>query len=164
MSQPHGDGSRRDRRNDYTIPIKTRSSPPNWLQTAIFAILFNASIFTLNAFQFIGAFFLYPLPATRPYFEWVIAFTKRGFGQLLLTISQLFGPTKIVLSFTDEKGNRIDPEQFVKRDPKNKSGKIQYLDLPRRSVWISNHQVNWRKSVTRSCCDMQPATYIFSHC
>ncbi|PWN90411.1 acyltransferase-domain-containing protein [Acaromyces ingoldii] len=122
---------------EWTVPIPKRTTPPKYLQTGVFAVLFNTSIILANLTQFL-ALGLYPLPITRPYYERAIAYTKLSFARLLVAISQLFGPTKLVVSCSDPQGNALDPERIVKR---RVDGTVSHVELPSKSVWISNHQV-----------------------
>ncbi|EPQ30390.1 uncharacterized protein PFL1_01916 [Pseudozyma flocculosa PF-1] len=122
----------------YTIPISSRAPQSTLVQTILFAVVFNFCILSANLVQIL-AFPLSLHPNTQPYFVAIIRYTKLAFGRALLVISQFFGPTRLVLSFGDGKGGYLDPEQFVQRD--KQSGKVQHVDLPRKSVWMSNHQV-----------------------
>ncbi|KAN0064778.1 hypothetical protein ACQY0O_001835 [Thecaphora frezii] len=122
----------------YTIPIASRAPTSNLLQSILFVLFFNFCILSDNLLQLL----VLPLslhPATRPYFDSIIRYTKVAFGRSLLAISQFFGPTRLVLSFGDGQSGYLDPETFVTRNPIN--GKVERVDLPRRSVWMSNHQV-----------------------
>jgi lysocardiolipin and lysophospholipid acyltransferase len=125
-------------KSDYATPIPDRTAPTDWLRTIQFAILFNFLVISTNISQFVALFLLYPLEVTRPYYERCISYSKAVFSRLIVTISQLFAPTKIVLSCSDEDGNYLDPETLVKR---NQNGRIIEVNLPDRSIWISNHQV-----------------------
>lgn len=121
-----------------SIPIPSRSTESSYLQTIAFGLLFNSCIIFTNLTQFL---FL-PLnliPFTKPYYESLLSYTKLAFGRTLVLISQLFGPTKLVLSWEDQNGNTLDPELFVTRNGK---GDIVKVDMPKRSVWMSNHQVS----------------------
>lgn len=122
---------------EWAVPIPKRTAPTNYLQTGVFAVFFNTTILVAHFTQYL-AVTLYPLPATRPYYEKTIAYTKLAFGRILMAINQLFGPTKLVISCSDAEGNAIDPESIVKR---RKDGSLSHIELPRKSVWISNHQV-----------------------
>ena len=130
--------------NGVALPIAERNTPPNWTQTIIFGVFFNVGIIAINTFQFVVSP-LYLHSSTRPFFERLIAYTKHCFGILLLCITQLFAPSKVVLSFTDENGTPLDPEQFIVRDERKKDknglGQFRRLNFPDRSIWISNHQV-----------------------
>lgn len=52
--------------------------------------------------------------------------------------ADLFSPSNVILSFRDENGNIMDPAQFVDFKP---DGSVARVKLPKRSIWISNHQV-----------------------
>lgn len=66
--------------------------------------------------------------------EWA----KGSFGRCLVNMSWTFSPSNLVLSFRDEHGQILDPDQFVDLNP---DGSVSQLNLPKRSIWISNHQV-----------------------
>lgn len=122
----------------YSIPISSRPPKQTYLQTILFALVFNGCIISTHLFQLLS----WPLslhPSTRPTYHSHIAYTKLAFARILLIISQFFGPTQLVISIGDGKGGYLDPETFVKRD--KKTGKIVGVDMPSRSVWMSNHQV-----------------------
>lgn len=122
----------------YAVPIDSRPPASTWVQTLLFALVFNGCIFSAHLLQLL----VWPLalhPATKPTYSSVIAYTKLAFARILLIISQFFGPTQLILSFGDGKGGLLDPEQFVVRD--KQSGRIERVELPQRAVWMSNHQV-----------------------
>ncbi|UZJ52037.1 hypothetical protein CBS101457_001357 [Exobasidium rhododendri] len=123
---------------EYAIPIPDRKRPTDWIRTLSFALYFNYVIIATNCAQFVALALLYPLQATRPYYETSISYTKLIFGRLIITLSQLFAPTKLIVSCSDEDGKYLDPEKFVRR---NSKGRIVEVLLPERSIWISNHQV-----------------------
>lgn len=125
-------------KSDYATPIPDRTAPTDWLRSIEFSILFNFLVITTNISQFVVLLLLYPFEVTRPHYERCISYSKAVFSRLIVTISQLFAPTKIVISCSDEDGNYLDPEKLVKR---NQNGRIIDINLPDRSVWISNHQV-----------------------
>lgn len=126
-------------KSNYAIPIPERKESTDWVRTIEFSILFNLLIISTNIAQFLFLALFYPLDATRPYYERSISYSKSVFSRLIVAISQLFAPTKLVISCSDENGKSLDPEKLVKR---NSKGRIVNLQLPDRSVWISNHQVS----------------------
>ncbi|GAA96113.1 uncharacterized protein L969DRAFT_14311 [Mixia osmundae IAM 14324] len=73
--------------------------------------------------------------STQHIFWRSILHTKTMFAQLLIYISQTFGPTKIILT---SEGKDLDLSAIVKRDAK---GKVIHLTLPERSIILANHQV-----------------------
>ncbi|PWN36298.1 uncharacterized protein FA14DRAFT_53918 [Meira miltonrushii] len=122
---------------EYNIPISERKRPTDWVRTILFGVYFNACILFIHSFQyFIGL--LYPFPGSRRYYEILIQYTKRGFGKTIVAISQLFAPTTIILTCSDTEGNIINPEELVQRDT---NGNVKKIQLPQKSVWISNHQI-----------------------
>lgn len=121
-----------------SIPIPSRPIRSSYLQTIAFGILFNSCIIFANLTQFL-ILPLIVLPSTRPYYESLISYTKLTFGRTLILISQLFGPTKLILSWEDQDGITLDPELFITRD---KKGNVVKISHPQRSVWMSNHQVS----------------------
>lgn len=125
-------------KSEYATPIPKRTSPTDWPRTIAFSILFNFLIISTNVTQFISLFLFYPFEATRPYYERNVSYSKSVFSRLIVAISQLFGPTKLVVSCSDENGNALDPEQFAIRD---EDGRVVKFNLPDRSIWMSNHQV-----------------------
>lgn len=59
----------------------------------------------------------------------------------IVLVTQLFGPTKMIVSFETEglgSFTREELEQIVVRDA---SGRVVQLKLPRKAVLIANHQV-----------------------
>lgn len=57
-----------------SIPIDARNVAPNWVQTGVFAFVFNASIISLHLLQLVAT----PLAvfsATRPAFDKIIIYT-----------------------------------------------------------------------------------------
>jgi lysocardiolipin and lysophospholipid acyltransferase len=123
---------------EYATPIPDRKDSTDWVRTIVFSLWFNYVIIVTNLTQFVALAFLYPWQATRPYYERYISYTKLIFGRLIVTLSQLFAPTKLIVSCSDENGNYLDPEKFVRRNSQNR---IVEVLLPERSIWISNHQV-----------------------
>lgn len=122
----------------YAVPITSRSPKSTYVQTIVFAIVFNFCIISTQLFQLLS----WPLslhPATREFYLQNIAYSKLAFGRALLLISQFFGPTQLVISIGDGKGGYLDPEPFVHRD--KQTGKVVSFDLPSRSIWMANHQV-----------------------
>lgn len=119
------------------VPIPARPEEPAWLQTTLFTIYFMASIllahFTQNIVQPLRLF-----PSTQKAYQWIINRTKGTFGKLLVSMTGIFAPSKLVVSFRDEQGNLLDPDQFVTYEP---DGTVKKINLPKRSIWISNHQV-----------------------
>lgn len=125
--------------SDYATPITDRKAPTDWVRTIEFSLLFNFIIISTNVVQFFIFALFYPFEATRPYYERGISYTKAVFSRLIVCISQLFAPTKLVVSCSDENGNYIDPEKLVRRNAK---GRVVEFTLPDKSIWISNHQVS----------------------
>lgn len=122
---------------EYDVPINERKRPTDWVRTILFGIYFNACILFVHSFQYFIAL-LYPISNTRRYYEILIQYTKRNFGKVIVAITQLFAPTTITLTCSDAQGNLIDPEHLVKRDS---NGNVNKIQLPQKSVWISNHQI-----------------------
>lgn len=122
---------------EYDIPISERKRPTDWARTIAFAVYFNACILFVHALQYFIAP-LYFLSGTRAYYEKGIQYTKLAFGRTVVAITQLFAPTTLIVTCSDENGNAVDPEKLVQR---NASGGIEHINLPKKSVWISNHQI-----------------------
>ncbi|KDN37273.1 acyltransferase-domain-containing protein [Tilletiaria anomala UBC 951] len=131
-------------KDTYAVPITQRHE--SWhLLTATLVLLYMV---ISCGMPHISQYLILPLavfPSSQPFHEIISYPYKRFFGCILVSVSQLLAPTKLVLTFTDEEGNPLDPEQFVTRDSRKKSddpkGKITLLKMPDRSVWISNHQI-----------------------
>ncbi|PWN50630.1 acyltransferase-domain-containing protein [Violaceomyces palustris] len=121
----------------YSVPIPLRVADNSYLQTILFGILFNLSILSAHLAQLVSLPLLVH-PKTRPYFQKSITYTKNTFARALVMITQFFGPTKLILSFDDGEGGFLDPEEFVKLDSE---GNVERVDLPSKSIWMSNHQV-----------------------
>ncbi|CAO1618018.1 unnamed protein product [Sympodiomycopsis kandeliae] len=120
-----------------SLTIPTRPPKPSYLQTALFAVYFNVTIllvhFSQNIIQPLRLF-----SSTRPYYQWMIERSKGAFGKILVSMTSIFAPTNLVVSFRDEKGNQLDPSHFVDFNP---DGSVKKLNLPKRSIWMGNHQV-----------------------
>ncbi|CDR99999.1 related to CST26-protein required for incorporation of stearic acid into phosphatidylinositol [Sporisorium scitamineum] len=122
----------------YAVPISSRPPKQTYVQSIVFALVFNFCIVSAHLFQLLS----WPLSlfsATKPIYHERIAYSKLAFSRALLLISQFFGPTQLVISIGDGKGGYLDPEPFVHRD--KQTGRIVSVDLPSRSIWMSNHQV-----------------------
>ncbi|TKY87527.1 hypothetical protein EX895_003541 [Sporisorium graminicola] len=122
----------------YAVPISSRPPKQTYVQSIVFALVFNFCIISTHLFQLLS----WPLSlfeSTKPIYHDHIAYSKLAFSRVLLLISQFFGPTQLVISIGDGKGGYLDPEPFVHRD--KQSGRIVSFDLPSRSIWMSNHQV-----------------------
>jgi 1-acyl-sn-glycerol-3-phosphate acyltransferase len=122
---------------EYDVAIPKRTRPTDWVRTIAFALYFNTCIIFCHIPQYFIAL-LYPFSATRPYYEKLIQYTKLCFGRTIVAITQLFAPTTLVLTCSDEDGNVVDPETLITRDAR---GNLRQLRLPQKSLWISNHQV-----------------------
>lgn len=120
-----------------SLTIPQRPAEPSYLQTALFAIYFNLSIllvhFTQNLIQPLRF-----IPYTKSAYQWMIERSKGAFGKILVSMTWIFAPTNIVVCFRDETGNYLDPARFVDFNP---DGSLRRLNLPKRSIWIANHQV-----------------------
>lgn len=119
-----------------SIPNRPRDS--SLLQTTLFALWFVAPVILIHFTQFL----VMPLkffPPTEALHRSLIRRSKGAFGKILVSITQLFGPSRLVVSFKDEKGNLIPSDQFVQYGPDGET--IEKINLPERSIWISNHQV-----------------------
>ena len=126
------------------------------LQTALFALYFNACILVTHATQYLFVP-LAVLPATRPYFHAGIRYTKHAFGRLIVAITQFFAPTKLVLTCEGARAAAV-----VRTD---KKGRFAGLDLPRRGVWMSNHQVRERGlSVEFGVCSHVSCSHTCARC
>ncbi|RSH88082.1 uncharacterized protein EHS24_000609 [Apiotrichum porosum] len=113
----------------YTLPIDKR--PPGygpWFSKIVFPIVFNLGILGISSAQFLFLPLLLIPILGRPLFRRAIAWTKDGFGRLLLC-----APTSLVIT-TDEQ-----PElaTIVERDS---NGDVVKINLPDRMVVIANHQ------------------------
>ncbi|KAE8230107.1 hypothetical protein CF326_g4899 [Tilletia indica] len=131
-----------------SIPITDRQGPVKWPSLVAFAAVFLIGMLCEHGTQLL----LWPLyfsDSTRPYYERGVAYTKLAFGRNLCLISQLFAPSTLVVSFADDSGRYLDPENFVTRAQSPygagaagvKGGKVTGLNLPGRAVVIANHQI-----------------------
>jgi len=77
-------------------------------------------------------------PSTKSKYHTLIEWTKGSFAKVLVTMTQFFAPSDLIVSFRDAEGNLIDPAPFAELD---EEGFVRKLNLPKRSIWISNHQV-----------------------
>lgn len=67
-----------------------------------------------------------------------IEISKRYSILIHLHLFALLCPSQIVFTLGDGKGNIIDPAQYTTQD---ENGQLRSIGLPRRAVWISNHQL-----------------------
>ena len=140
---------------EWAVPIDARPPRSAALQTALFALYFNACILVTHATQYLFVP-LAVLPATRPYFHAGIRYTKHAFGRLIVAITQFFAPTKLVLTCEGARAAAV-----VRTD---KKGRFAGLDLPRRGVWMSNHQVRERGlSVEFGVCSHVSCSHTCAH-
>lgn len=120
-----------------SLTIPQRPPKPSYLQTALFAIYFNVAIILVHLTQNV----IQPLRLfayTRPAYQWMIERSKGAFGKILVSMTWIFAPTNLIVSFRDEHGKQLDPARFVDF---NSDGSFKRLNLPKRSIWIANHQV-----------------------
>ncbi|KAK0543930.1 hypothetical protein OC845_005871 [Tilletia horrida] len=129
-----------------SIPISEREGPVKYVQLVTFVAVFLFAMLCEHGTQIL----LWPLfyfDSTRPIYDRGVAYTKKAFAHNLCLISQLFAPTKLVISFSDESGKLLDPETFVTRAPSSYNGasivkgKVTGVSLPQRAVVFSNHQI-----------------------
>jgi hypothetical protein len=59
----------------------------------------------------------------------------------IVLMSQLCGPSKFIVTFEDEGQGRFTQKEIDNMVVRDKKGTILYLNLPQKSVVISNHQV-----------------------
>ncbi|CAO1616556.1 unnamed protein product [Jaminaea pallidilutea] len=120
-----------------SLAIPNRPPRNSILQTILFTLYFNTAIILIHTAQVIVQPFR-ALPAARDAVSWVNGRAKGGFCKGLVSMTWIFSPTNLVLSFRDEKGNQLDPSQFVEF---RSDGRVSRLKLPHRAIWLSNHQV-----------------------
>jgi hypothetical protein len=136
-----------------------------WFQTLnalLFIILFNIGCLMINGFQFtiLLPLRLLPLPQAKKLYDEGIRYSKGAFGTLLgkcqlslacqnsvviavllVLVTQLFGPTTMVISFEKEGPGRFTPDELERVVVRDKTGKVIALNLPQKAVLIANHQV-----------------------
>ncbi|CCM00886.1 uncharacterized protein FIBRA_02932 [Fibroporia radiculosa] len=127
--------------------LEIRQRPRHsWLQTvwgALFLVVFLFACVVINASQFV---FLLPLKlfpfawADAVYFEGIRC-SKGAFGALIVLMSQLFAPTKLMITFEKEGQGRLTDEEIDALVERGKGGRVVGLHLPQRAVLIANHQV-----------------------
>ncbi|KAH9812254.1 acyltransferase-domain-containing protein [Melampsora americana] len=120
-----------------SIPVKNRSIKSKSInRLIIFNSLFFISLLLLHSTQLI----FFPLIFFKSSFNglfWKInSFAKQVFGIVLVVATQIFAPTKLVITLDDD--HDLDLRKIVKRD---RSGRVISLDLPKRSVTMANHQI-----------------------
>merc|ERR1712093_25211 len=123
----------------YAIPVSSRPplTPLQWLHTASFNAVFQTSMLALHAVQL---FIIFPFrihPSTMHVYNTLATWTKGLFGQLLVFISMVWAPT-VLRVYTDLDDDELDLNKIVHRDD---NGVPIGLDLPERTVMMSNHQV-----------------------
>ncbi|EGG08946.1 uncharacterized protein MELLADRAFT_77256 [Melampsora larici-populina 98AG31] len=118
-----------------SIPVKNRSPKSKSIIRLInFNVLFFISLLLLHSTQLIFFPLIFFKSGFNGFFWKLNSFAKQVFGIVLVVATQIFGPTKLVITVDDG----IDLRQMVKRD---KSGRVISLDLPKRSVTMANHQI-----------------------
>ncbi|KAG8955404.1 hypothetical protein FRC04_008755 [Tulasnella sp. 424] len=119
------------KKQQHTLPISVRSREDfSYLQATGFLVAFLTGCFIVNASHFV----LLPLKwVNRGLYDASIRWTKRGFATLILLMCQWFAPTKFVITTEG-----MD-ESIFEKDPK--TGKVTSINLPKKLVIISNHQV-----------------------
>ncbi|GAA5887106.1 hypothetical protein JCM16303_007136 [Sporobolomyces ruberrimus] len=124
----------------WSIPITSR--PPHFplLHSISFSLLFNLSILTIYLILlllFISLRLLL-LPGSKSKRQGKVWHSRLGkglFGKSLVVVSKLFfGDLEFVVS-RDRAGG--EEKRWVERDSK---GKVIGIKVPKRSIWISNHQ------------------------
>jgi hypothetical protein len=145
----------------YGLPISQRPSL-SWhgkLNGLLWCVAFNVGCLMVHGFQVV---FLLPLRAlpfqwSRKLYDRGICYTKGAFGCLLSPLSlasllnyltqtavfmcQWFAPTKLRLTFEQKGKGRFSQADIDSMAVKDQNGKLVYLNLPTKSVLISNHQV-----------------------
>ncbi|GAA6008106.1 hypothetical protein JCM11491_001887 [Sporobolomyces phaffii] len=119
----------------WSIPISSRPRHLSIAHALAFTVVFNALIIVI----FLLLVALYPLrlvpncPRARVWHQRV---GKSLFGKLLVVVSRtFFGQLEFVVSSSDSDSPRdVD---WVKRDT---NGNVVRVEVPKNSVWISNHQ------------------------
>ncbi|CAO1619745.1 unnamed protein product [Parajaminaea phylloscopi] len=120
-----------------SVAIPERPASKSLLQTIVFSVYFMSCIVLCHSVQVVlQPFRLFP--QTKFIATAVNQWAKGAFGKCLVNMTWLFSPGNVVLSFRDEHGNLLDPQEFVTL---NSDGRLDTLNLPKRSIWISNHQV-----------------------
>lgn len=99
-----------------------------------FFIHFNLAILLISLFQLLIAptYYLY-----SPLYHRLITATKRAFGAVTVGISQDWAPTTFHL--TQGRGPN-DSTNWINL-VKDHKGRATTLQLPKRAIWISNHQL-----------------------
>ncbi|EIN13553.1 hypothetical protein PUNSTDRAFT_56913 [Punctularia strigosozonata HHB-11173 SS5] len=110
--------------------------------------LLGAIVFDIGCLMINGTQFAFLLPLRLLPFEWAdkiyedgIRYTKGAFGNLLILMCQWFSPTRLVVSFETEGEGAWTTEELERIVVRDGTGKVTRLDLPRKSVFIANHQV-----------------------
>lgn len=120
-----------------SVAIPERPPRKALFRTLVFSIYFTSCIVLCHVIQILLQPFRL-LPQTKFIARRVNEWAKGSFGKCLVSMIWLFSPSKLVLYFRDEHGNILDPAPYVEFD---RQGYLARLNLPKRSIWISNHQV-----------------------
>ncbi len=126
----------------FAVPLEQRAERGvgglSWVRALLAPVLLLSASVIMETYWILSLLLLRPFPALHGVYDRNLRWLKGNFASLLTALNQLFAPTTIVLTFSDEQGNLLEPERFVRRDAE---GQVAELRLPERSVWISNHQV-----------------------
>ncbi|KAK4052735.1 hypothetical protein OIV83_002022 [Microbotryomycetes sp. JL201] len=108
----------------YALPIPQRPKHGNLALGIVWAVLFNVCIVLTHVTQLIL------IVAPRRILHKV---TKSIFGVILVAMTQIFAPTKLVVTV----GHGVDEQTALERDGR---GNVTGIKLGTHSVWMSNHQ------------------------
>lgn len=149
-------------RREYTEKVQDRPPMTNMqrLNAFNFYVLFNLGILMTHFTQLLmSPLSIIPLPWAQIAWRDGIRYTKSSFGHLcssllfsyrscatidhdfIVLMSQLCGPSKFIVTFEDEGQGRFTQKEIDNMVIRDKKGTILYLNLPQKSVVISNHQV-----------------------
>ncbi|GAA5977858.1 hypothetical protein JCM5350_006199 [Sporobolomyces pararoseus] len=115
----------------WSIPIANRTSSFPLLHAISFTVLFNALILVIFSLLFL----LFPLRLfSRRLRIWHQRLGKGLFGKSLVIVTRLFfGEIEFVVS----KEGASEEKAWIER---NRKGRITRVKVPKRSIWIANHQ------------------------
>ncbi|KAF7306685.1 putative acyltransferase CST26 [Mycena indigotica] len=127
----------------YSVPIASRNYSPSWRQQVsafLFCVFFNLGCITIHTTQLL-VLIVFGWPWSRGLYKRGIRYTKGSFGLLLILMCQWFAPTKLRITFETKGKGKFSQEQIEEIAVKDEDGNIVALDLPKKFVLISNHQI-----------------------
>ncbi|KAL0950932.1 hypothetical protein HGRIS_007688 [Hohenbuehelia grisea] len=124
------------------IPKRPGLSLARIPKAVIFVFVFNAGCLLANgAFLFLVPLLLLPSTRAREAYYEGIRYIKGAFASLMILMCQWFAPTKLSVTFEQTGQGRITQKEIEDIVVRDAHGNVTMLNLPSKSVFISNHQI-----------------------